>query len=166
MVSRKSVQHLMRTAGLLGVVARTPYGTTIRMPGVRVADGRVERRFRPDGPRRSSRSPTSPYLRTWEGSVDLATVQDTSGRRIDHSWSDLVVNDLEMAPHSRRPTPGPVHHCFVSRAFGQKASDAGISVSMGSKGRAYDNDVVESLFRNPEERARSLPLVADALRGE
>jgi putative transposase len=35
---------------------------------------------------------------------------------------------------------------FVSLAFGQKARDAGIAVSMGSKGCAYDNAVAESLF--------------------
>ena len=35
---------------------------------------------------------------------------------------------------------------FVSLAFGQKARDAGIAVSMGSKGCAYDNAVAESIF--------------------
>jgi len=35
---------------------------------------------------------------------------------------------------------------FVSLAFGQKARDAGIAVSMGSKGCAYDNAVAESFF--------------------
>jgi putative transposase len=35
---------------------------------------------------------------------------------------------------------------FVSLAFGQKARDAGIAVSMGSKGCAHDNAVAESLF--------------------
>jgi putative transposase len=33
---------------------------------------------------------------------------------------------------------------FVSLAFGQKARDAGIAVSMGSKGDCYDNSVAES----------------------
>jgi transposase InsO family protein len=35
---------------------------------------------------------------------------------------------------------------FVSLAFGQKARDAGIAVSMGSKGDCYDNAVAESFF--------------------
>jgi putative transposase len=35
---------------------------------------------------------------------------------------------------------------FVSLAFGQKARDAGIAVSMGSTGCAYDNAVAESFF--------------------
>jgi putative transposase len=35
---------------------------------------------------------------------------------------------------------------FVSLAFGQKARDAGIAVSMGSKGDCFDNAVAESFF--------------------
>lgn len=34
----------------------------------------------------------------------------------------------------------------VSLGFGQQARDAGIAVSMGSKGDAYDNAVAESFF--------------------
>ena len=34
----------------------------------------------------------------------------------------------------------------MSLAFGQAARDAGIAVSMGSKGCAYDNAVAESFF--------------------
>ena len=48
-VSRKRVQRLMRRAGLSGLVARKRGRTTIRVPGVRVADDLVERHFRPDG---------------------------------------------------------------------------------------------------------------------
>ena len=35
---------------------------------------------------------------------------------------------------------------YVSLGFGQKARDAGIAISMGSKGCAYDNAVAESFF--------------------
>jgi hypothetical protein len=35
---------------------------------------------------------------------------------------------------------------YVSLGFGQKARDAGIAVSMGSKGCCYDNAVAESFF--------------------
>jgi transposase InsO family protein len=34
----------------------------------------------------------------------------------------------------------------VSLAFGQRVRDAGIAVSMGSRGDAYDNAVAESFF--------------------
>jgi putative transposase len=35
---------------------------------------------------------------------------------------------------------------YVSLGFGQAAHDAGIAVSMGSRGDAYDNAVAESFF--------------------
>ena len=97
------------------------------------------------------------YLRTWEGWVYLAAVQDAYSRRIvgwsmaEHMRAELVVDALQMAVARRRPGPGLIHHSdqgsqFVSLAFGQKARDAGIAVSMGSKGCAYDNAVAESFF--------------------
>ena len=155
-VTRKRVQRLMRAAGLSGLVARKRGRTTIRVPGVRVADDLVERRFRPAGPDVLWVADIT-YLRTWEGWVYLAAVQDAYSRRIvgwsmaDHMRAELVVDALEMALHRRRPGPGLIHHSdqgsqFVSLAFGQKARDAGIAVSMGSKGCAYDNAVAESFF--------------------
>jgi putative transposase len=155
-VSRKRVQRLMRAAGLSGLVARKRGRTTIRVPGVRVADDLVERRFRPDAPDVLWVADIT-YLRTWEGWVYLAAVQDAYSRRIvgwsmaDHMRAELVVDALQMALHRRRPGPGLIHHSdqgsqFVSLAFGQKARDAGIAVSMGSKGCAYDNAVAESFF--------------------
>jgi putative transposase len=155
-VSRKRVQRLMRAAGLSGLLARKRGRTTIRVPGVRVADDLVERRFRAEAPDVLWVADIT-YLRTWEGWVYLAAVQDAYSRRIvgwsmaDHMRAELVVDALEMALHRRRPAPGLVHHSdqgsqFVSLAFGQKARDAGIAVSMGSKGCAYDNAVAESFF--------------------
>jgi putative transposase len=42
---------------------------------------------------------------------------------------------------------GPVESGqFISLAFGQQARVAGIAVSMGSRGDAYDNAVAESFF--------------------
>jgi hypothetical protein len=49
-VSLMRVQRLMRTAGRSGLVARKRGRTTIRVPGVRVADELVERRLGPDRP--------------------------------------------------------------------------------------------------------------------
>jgi transposase InsO family protein len=69
----------------------------------------------------------------------------------DHMRAQLVVDALQMALARRRPDPGLVHHSdqgsqYVSLAFGQSARDAGIAVSMGSRGDAYDNAVAESFF--------------------
>jgi transposase InsO family protein len=65
--------------------------------------------------------------------------------------AELVVDALTMAVHRRRPDPGLVHHSdqgsqYVSLGFGQAARDAGIAISMGSRGDAYDNAVAESFF--------------------
>ena len=155
-VSRKRVQRLMRAAGVSGLQKVKRGRTTIRVPGVRVADDLVERRFRPDRPDVLWVADIT-YLRTWEGWVYLAAVQDAYSRRIvgwsmaEHMRYDLVVDALEMALHRRRPAPGLIHHSdqgsqYVALGFGQKARDAGIAVSMGSRGDCFDNAVAESFF--------------------
>ena len=155
-VGRKRVERLMREAGISGLVARKRGRTTIRVPGVRVADDLVERQFRPASPDVLWIADLT-YLRTWEGWLYLAAVQDAFSRRIvgwsmaDHMRSELVVDALEMAVARRRPAPGLIHHSdqgsqYVSLGFGQRCRDAGIARSMGSKGDCYDNAVAESFF--------------------
>jgi putative transposase len=155
-VGRKRVERLMREAGISGMVRRKRGRTTISVPGVRVADDLVERRFRPSAPNVLWVADVT-YLRTWEGWLYLAAVQDAYSRAIvgwsmaEHMRSELVVDALEMAVARRRPAPGLIHHSdqgsqYVSLAFGQAARDAGIARSMGSKGDCYDNAVAESFF--------------------
>ncbi len=155
-VGRKRVERLMRGAGLSGLIPKKRGKTTIRVPGVRVADDLVERQFRPAAPNVLWVADIT-YLRTWEGWIYLAAIQDAFSRRIvgwamaDHMRTELVVDALQMALTRRRPGPGLVHHSdqgsqFVSLAFGQQARDAGIAVSMGSRGDCFDNAVAESFF--------------------
>jgi putative transposase len=155
-VARKRVERLMREAGISGMVRRKRGRTTISVPGVRVADDLVERQFRPHAPNLLWIADLT-YLRTWEGWLYLAAVQDAYSRAIvgwsmaDHMRSELVVDALNMAVARRRPAPGLIHHSdqgsqYVSLAFGQAARDAGIARSMGSKGDCYDNAVAESFF--------------------
>ena len=155
-VARKRVERLMREAGISGLQRRKRGRTTISVPGVRVADDLVERRFRPERPNQLWIADLT-YLRTWEGWLYLAAVQDAYSRRIvgwsmaDHMRSELIVDALQMAVARRRPAPGLIHHSdqgsqYVSLAFGQAARDAGIARSMGSKGDCYDNAVAESFF--------------------
>lgn len=49
-VSRKRVRRLMRQAGISGLVRVKRGRTTIRVPGVRVADDLVDRQFTPAAP--------------------------------------------------------------------------------------------------------------------
>jgi putative transposase len=155
-VSRKRVERLMREAGISGLIRRRRKGTTVRVPGVRVADDLVQRGFRPAAPNVLWCADIT-YLETWQGRCYLAAVQDLFSRAIvgwqlaDHMRAELVVDALQMAVHRRRPRAGLVHHSdqggqYVSLAFGQAARDAGIAVSMGSRGDCFDNAVAESFF--------------------
>ncbi len=155
-VSRKRVERLMRQAGISGLLPRRRRGTTIRVPGVRVADDLVQRGFRPQAPNVLWCADIT-YLETWQGRCYLAAIQDLYSRMIvgwqlaEHMRAELVVEALQMAIHRRRPQPGLIHHSdqgsqFVSLAFGQSARDAGIAVSMGSRGDCFDNAVAESFF--------------------
>jgi putative transposase len=169
-VGRKRIERLMRQAGVSGLVKAKRGRTTIGVPGVRVADDLVERQFRPAGPNVLWVADIT-YLRTWQGWLYLAAVQDAFSRRIvgwamaDHMRAELVVDALQMALARRQPEPGLVHHSdqgsqFVSLAFGQSARDAGIAVSMGSRGDCYDNAVAESFFATLKKeliRRRSWP---------
>lgn len=65
----------MRQAGISGLVPRKRGRTTISVPGVRVADDLVERHFRPDRQDVLWVADVT-YLRTWEGWLFLAAVQD------------------------------------------------------------------------------------------
>lgn len=152
-VSRKRVERLMRDAGISGLVSRKRGRTTIRVPGVRVADDLVERDFRPAAPNVLWVADIT-YLRSWEGWVYLAAVQDAFSRTIagwamaEHMRAELVVDALQMALARRKPEAGVIHHSdrgsqYVSLAFGQKARDAGIAISMGSRGDCFDNAVAE-----------------------
>src|SRR3954470_16377160 len=155
-VSRKRVERLMREAAISGLVARKRGRTTLRVPGVRVADDLVERRFRPEAPnvlwmRRH-------HLPGHVGGLAVSrAVQDAYSRRIvgwsmaDHIRTELVLDALQMAVTRRRPKPGLVFHSdqgsqFAALGFGQACRDAGIAQSIGSKGCAYDNAVAESFF--------------------
>jgi putative transposase len=155
-VSRKRVERLMRQAGISGLVTRKRGRTTVRVPGVRVADDLVRRGFRPAGPNVLWVADIT-YLSTWEGWLYLAAVQDAFSRAIigwsmeSHMRAELVTDALGMGLSRRRPDAGLIHHSdqgsqYVSLAFGQQARDAGIAVSMGSKGDCFDNAVAESFF--------------------
>ena len=80
-VGRKRVERLMRQARLSGLVLKRRGRTTIRVPGVRVADDLVPRRFRPTAPNVLWVADIT-YLRSWEGWLYLAAVQDAFSRRI------------------------------------------------------------------------------------
>jgi len=155
-VGRKRVERLMRQAGLSGLQEKKWKSTTIRVPGVRVADDLLDRDFTASAPNERWVADIT-YLRTWQGWLYLVAVQDLYSRRIvgwsmaDHMRKELVIDALQMALAHRRPARGLIWHSdqgsqFVSLAFGQQARAAGIAQSMGSRGDCFDNAVAESFF--------------------
>ena len=155
-IGRKRVERLMRQAGLSGLITKKWRATTIRVPGVRVADDLLDRNFAAGAPNRCWVADIT-YLRTWEGWLYLVAVQDLYSRRIvgwamaDHLRAELVTDALQMALAHRQPERGLIWHSdqgsqFVSLAFGQQARAAGIAQSMGSRGDCFDNAVAESFF--------------------
>jgi putative transposase len=160
-VGRKRVERLMRLAGLSGLVPKRYRRTTIRVPGVRVADDLVDRDFTASAPNQLWCADIK-YVRTWQGWLYLAAVTDCYSRRVV-GWSmrpdleaELVVDALEMAIDRRRPQPGLVHHSdqgsqYVSLRFGERCREIGIHQSMGSKGDCFDNAVAESFFATLEK---------------
>jgi putative transposase len=156
-VGRKRVERLMRQASLSGTVKRRRGKTTIRVPGVRVANDLVKRDFSPPAPNTLWVADIT-YLRSWEGWLYLAVVLDCFSRRIigwaleDHLRAELVVDALEQALQRRKPGRGLVHHSdqgsqYVSLVFGRRCRLAGIEQSVGGRGSAYDNAVCESFFK-------------------
>ncbi len=155
-VGRKRVERLMRQDGLSGLIPKRRGRTTIRVPGVRVADDLVRAPVPPGGTEHAVGR--GHHLSQNLGGVAVPrAVQDAFSRRIvgwsmaDHMRSDLVVDALQMAIARRRPEAGLIHHSdqgsqFVALAFGQAAAKAGIARSMGSRGVCWDNAVAETFF--------------------
>jgi putative transposase len=159
-IGKKRVERLMRALGLSGLIAKKRGRTTVRVPGVRVAADLVARDFNPTAPNQLWVADIK-YVPSWQGWLYLAAVMDCFSRRIV-GWSmrnDLqaeLVDALEMAVSRRGPRPGLVHHSdqgsqYVSLRFGERCREAGIQLSMGSKGDAYDNAVAESFFASLEK---------------
>ena len=141
-VGRKRVARLMKAADISGIRPRKRWRTTIRVPGVEPATDLVERDFRPAGPNLLWVADIT-YLRTGEGWLYLAAVQDLYSRPIV-GWSMAThmraqsssSTRSQMAVARRRPGPGLIHHSdqgsqYVSLAFGRAARQAGIAALDG-----------------------------------
>ena len=155
--ARKRVARLMREAGLFGCGGRRKKTrTTVRSRTERTppAPDLVKRDFAPEAPDRLWVADIT-YVRTWEGWLYLSFVLDTYSRRIV-GWSmantlrtELVLDAVNMAIYTRRPSPGLIHHSdrgsqYTSVEFGGRLREAGLLPSMGSVADAYDNSMAES----------------------
>jgi putative transposase len=158
--SRKRVARLMRADGLAGVHRRRAVRTTVRDRDAVPAPDLVNRAFRAPGPDRLWVADIT-YVPTWAGFLYVAVVVDVFSRVVvgwsmaGHMRTELILDALDMAISRRRPADGLVHHSdrgtqYTSLAFGRRAREAGIALSMGSTGDAYDNAMAESFFASLE----------------
>ena len=99
------------------------------------------------------------YVATWRGFVFVAFVIDVFSRRIV-GWraaasmrTDLALDALEQAIYDRcdDDTGDLVHHSdrgtqYLSIRYTERLADAGIELSVGSRGDAYDNALAETVI--------------------
>lgn len=156
-VARCTVERLMQTMGLQGVIRGRPVKTTISDKAAPCPLDHVNRQFRAPRPNALWVSDFT-YVATWAGFVYVAFVIDTYARRIV-GWrvsrtahTSFVLDALEQALHDRRPIhrAGLVHHSdrgsqYVSIKYTERLAEAGIEPSVGSVGDSYDNALAETI---------------------
>lgn len=154
-VARCTVERLMRSMGLQGVVrGRTPR-TTIPDALAHRPDDLVRRQFCAEAPNRLWVADIT-YVPTHAGFAYVAFVTDVFSRsivgwRVSHSLrSDLALDALEQALCSRRVEQPLVHHSdrgsqYLSIRYTERLSEAGVHASVGAVGSSYDNALAESV---------------------
>jgi transposase InsO family protein len=157
--ARCRVRRLMRAMGLRGAVRGPAWVTTTqsRTDAPAPAD-LVERNFTATRPNQLWVSDFT-YVATWRGFVYVAFVIDVFARRIV-GWrasaslrTDLALDALEQAIYDRcdTDTGDLVHHSdrgtqYLSIRYTERLADAGIELSVGSRGDAYDNALAETVI--------------------
>ena len=156
-VARCTVERLMRSMGLQGVVRGKPVRTTISDKAAPCPQDHVNRQFHAPAPNVLWLSDFT-YVATWSGFVYVAFIIDAFARRIV-GWrvsrtahASFVLDALEQALHERRPVHrgGLVHHSdrgsqYVSIKYTERLAEAGIEPSVGSVGDSYDNALAETI---------------------
>ena len=155
-VARCTVERLMRSLGLQGVVRGSKRRTTISKGGADGPADLVRRQFsaiRPD----QLWVADFTYVATWAGFVYVAFVIDVFSRRLI-GWrvarsmhTDLVLDALEQALWSRSGAKGVVHHSdrgcqYLSIRYSERLAEAGVEPSVGSVGDSYDNALAETII--------------------
>lgn len=163
-VARCTVERLMRSAGLRGVIrAKSPRTTRPAPETDRPAD-LVERQFTATAPNQLWVADIT-YIRTFSGWVYAAFVIDVFSRMVvgwqvaTSLYTDLALDALEMAIWRRRHTgadlAGLTHHSdrgvqYRAIRYTERLADEAAVASVGSKGDSYDNALAEafnSLFK-------------------
>jgi transposase InsO family protein len=140
-VGRKRVERLMRREQISGLVPKRFRRTTIRAPGVRVADDLVERDLVPAAPNRLWVADIK-YVRTWQGWLYLAAVMDCYSRRIV-GWSMRPRHRLSRGGH-RQANSALYRTVIVRMRFHQPTIDY---VTRRSREGRSKRDIIRCLKR-------------------
>lgn len=155
-VARCTVERLMRSLGLQGVVRGRKCRTTIGEESAERPLDRVNRQFVATRPNQLWVADFT-YVATWSGFVYAAFVIDVFARRII-GWrvarsmsAGLVLDALEQAIWSRSGIDGVVHHSdrgsqYLSIRYSERLAEAGAQPSVGSVGDSYDNALAETII--------------------
>jgi putative transposase len=154
--ARCTVERLMRSLGLQGVVRGRKCRTTVADEGAVLPLDRVKRQFQASRPNELWVADFT-YVATWSGFVYTAFVIDVFSRRII-GWrvarsmhAELVLDALEQAIWSRSDAKGVVHHSdhgsqYLSIRYSERLAEAGAQPSVGSVGDSYDNALAETII--------------------
>lgn len=156
-VARCTVERLMASMGLHGIIRGKTIKTTKPDPSAPCPLDHVNRQFHAPAPNRLWVSDFT-YVSTWTGFVYVAFVIDAYARRIvgwhvsRRAHTSFVLDALEQALQERRPyhQGGLVHHSdrgsqYVSIKYSERLAEAGIEHSVGSVGDRYDNALAETI---------------------
>lgn len=156
-IARYTVERLMRSMGLYGVIRGKTVRTTVPDKATPCPLDHVNRQFHAPRPNALWVSDFT-YVSTWAGFVYVAFVIDTYARRIvgwrasRSAHAGFVLDALEQALHDRQPVHrgGLVHHSdrgsqYLSIKYTERLAEAGIEPSVGSVGDSYDNALAETI---------------------
>jgi putative transposase len=154
--ARCTVERLMRSLGLQGVVRGRKCRTTIPDESAARPLDRVKRQFQASRPNALWVADFT-YVATWAGFVYVAFVIDVFARRII-GWrvarsmhAELVLDALEQAIWARAGAKGVVHHSdrgsqYLSIRYSERLAEIGAQPSVGSVGDSYDNALAETVI--------------------
>lgn len=157
-VARCTVERLMRTAGLRGLLRDKSPRTTRPGPETARPSDLVDRNFTATRPNELWVADLT-YVRTSAGWVYAAFVLDVYSRMIvgwqvaTSLYTDLALDALKMAVWRRQnhgaDLRGLIHHSdrgvqYRAIRYSQRLAEAGAVASVGSKGDSYDNAMAEA----------------------
>ncbi|WP_416543656.1 MULTISPECIES: IS3 family transposase [Phaeobacter] len=157
-VARCTVERLMRSLGIKGVIRGKKVITTNPDTSLPCPDDKVNRLFKSDRPNKLWVSDFT-YVPTWSGTVYVAFVIDVFARRIV-GWrtstsmkTQFVLDALEQAIWQRKTPDNKelVHHSdrgsqYLSIKYTERLAEAEIDLSVGTVGDAYDNALAECVI--------------------